>query len=286
MDNKIGVAGVAGGLVGIGTLLYTYIDGERANAREQDLGFSQFAAKISRLEADLEQIDEELTLKDQEISSLRDALSAIGERAPVDLTLLEKRLSDLEEQPVGQGQAASVEAVAAFLVQNHLDELRGPQGPAGPQGPVGPKGEAGAAGSSAALNPRAPIEVTGDFSTDFEPQYFGSTKANLVGCAGKGVRVSCTMLLEPEDAASYHFQARGDKIRLALPTAEWVQAKEFKVGSQKNWVVGGNLSAGIPQRVDIAFDLPSGGHKGFLALEVFEGQSRSTAVWKDIPLTE
>lgn len=284
MENKFGVWGaVAGGLVAVGTLLYTYVDGERANAREQDLGFSQFAAKISRLEADLEQMDEELSHKEQEIASLRDTMNAFGAQEPVDLSSLERRLSKLEERPAGQEEAPSIEAVAAYLLQNHAGALRGPQGPAGPQGP---KGETGAAGGSATQNPRSPIKVSRDFSTDFEPQYFGSTKASLVGCAGGGIRVSCTMLLEPEDAAQYHFQSRNGNIRAALPTAEWVEAKELKVGQQKDWVVGGKLSAGIPARVDIAFNLPSGGHEGLLALEIFDGVSKSTAVWKDIPLTK
>lgn len=286
------VGGIFTGVLGIATFAYEYVDAERANAREQDLGFSQFAAKISRLEADLEQMDEELTQKEAEIAELRKSMGAIGSSDGSDVRKLEARIAALESRPHGAATSATPEQVASVLIRDYSSQLRGlqgpqgPQGPVGPQGPAGPRGEAGASGNPGSVNPNAPIKVSRDFSTDFEPQYFGSTKASLMGCAGKGVRVSCTMLLEPEESVNFHFQSRNGNIRAALPSAEWVEANEIKVGSQRDWVVGGSLSAGIPTRVDIAFNLPSGGHDGLLALEVFDGQSRTKAVWKNIPLTE
>ena len=77
-----------------------------------------------------------------------------------------------------------------------------------------------------------------------------------------------------------------DGVRVALPTAEWVAASEFTIGAEKSYNVKASLSADIPSRMEVAFNLPSGGHDGLLALEVKERFSGSAAAWKDITLTD
>lgn len=289
MENKFGVWGAAaGGLVAAGTLLYTYVDGERANAREQDLSFSQFAAKISRLEADLEQMDEELARKEEEIAALRSAMGAIGTSAPVDLTALETRLDQLENRTSGQLAAPTVEDVATYLMRNHREALRGPQGLTGPQGPAGAKGdrgEPGVAGQSAttAANPRAPIQVNTEFSSTYEDQYWGTTRVSLIGCAGRGQRVICTFILFPE--ADTNLRMWQQYSRLALPSAEWVTASDLALGGNDAGTFGSiNLSQGVPTRLEMNFQLPSGGHEGLLALEVVAEVDRYKAAWRNVGL--
>lgn len=285
MENKFGVWGAAaGGLVAAGTLLYTYVDGERANAREQDLSFSQFAAKISRLEADLEQMDEELAQKEQEIADLRSAMGAIDQSTPVDLAALENRLHQLENRPVGQGAAPSVEAVAAYLVNNHSEALRGPQGLPGPRGPIGAKGERGEPGAPGqTANPRAPIQVTTEFRSEYEDQYWGTTRVTLIGCAGRGQRITCKLILFPE--ADTNLRLWQQYSRLALPTAEWVTASDLSLGGEANSSFGSiSLSQGIPTKLEVNFQLPNGGHKGLLALEIVAEQDVYKAAWKNVGL--
>lgn len=289
MESKFGLLGAAvGGLIGAGTLVYTYVDGERTNAREQDLSFSQFAAKISRLEADLEQMDEDLSRKEQEIATLRSTLKTLGQAAPIDLAALEARLSELENRPSAQGKGPSVDAVAAYLMQNHKEALRGPQGVPGPQGPEGAKGEKGEPGAvgqavSSGVNPRAPIQITTDYQSDFEDQYWGTTRVSLIGCAGKGQRVTCKLVLFPEADADLRMWSQYS--RVALPSAEWVFASDLAFGGADAGTFASiSLSKGIPIRLEMSFQLPSGGHEGLLALEVVAENDRLKAAWRDVQL--
>lgn len=142
----------------LGALLTAVLGGwysarDTANVSQTSIGIeqNQWAHKIGQLEVARDDALGELEGIKAQLGGLEARLGDLGSEAGQDprVSELEAALEDLRaqiERTGSVGEALSVDDVAAALVANHLDALRGPQGeagPIGPQGPVGPQGSRG-----------------------------------------------------------------------------------------------------------------------------------------------
>jgi hypothetical protein len=288
--NPVNIATIA---VAIGTLGYTLWDGERSNSRENDLSFSQFAAKISRLEVELEQLNGTIRAKEQEVQILRQQVSDSGMVDTSAFDELAKRVDKLEKNSLSAANVTP-EQVAEVLIQNFPDAIRGPQGP---QGPAGPKGEPGPQGissdnsetSSSGKDGTKAALIDPDYSSDFPKLEFGTAEATLIGCEQQETIVQCAVLLEETSSKITRYSFR-DATRVALPSAEWVEnfqrsANGLSFSNREELEV--ELSPGIPTRVEFRFKVGSARLDGLLGFEAraanFAGRL-ITATWRDIRL--
>jgi succinate dehydrogenase flavin-adding protein (antitoxin of CptAB toxin-antitoxin module) len=278
--NPVSVASI---VVAVGTLGYTLWDGERSNARENDLSFSQFAAKISRLEADYEQLSAVLASKDSELAALQEQMSGTVGNSDELLVQLENRISKLEDNPSLPGSVA-VEEIVDLLLRDHLDLLEGPVGPQGPRGETGPVGPPGIAGATS-NNSGGQVQITTEFTTEHQKEYLGSAEATLVGCDKDGALVECSIILVENGDENLLYGFYPADSRTALPSAEWVSASSLSANGESEF--GRNsfmieLSPGIPTKIVVSFQIQSRDTAGLLALEL--KSRRGMVSWRNISL--
>lgn len=280
--NPVSLASI---IVAIGTLGYTLWDGERSNARENDLSFSQFAAKISRLEADLEQLGSTVSSKETEIQALRDQLQASTNNAStVSIDELTSRVAALEASRPS-GVDVNAEDVARVLVRDYLETLKGPPGPPGPMGERGPAGKDGSANTSTS-DSSGSIIIQPDFSSDFPTGTIGSMEVSLLKCDQDGSAIKCSVLVK-ETGSRAKKVVFAQNTRIALPSAEWVQNRkrtangESTDGSKYLYL---KLTPGIPTRIDFEFPVPSSPLQGLLGFELYEENIGGSYTWPNVSL--
>lgn len=298
---KIGGGVLAFAGVAVPTVLWLADQQKESEAVRQSL-----EVRVARVEEKVKSSQDDLRLADSELRSMRERIekvsSVTGDAAlREELKDIAARLAVIEKTPQRGGSTVSAEQVAAVLMRDYAETLRGPMGPVGPRGtqgpvgpegpqgpvgPAGPKGEDGEAGaaSTGGTDPRRPIKITTEYRSDFEDQYWGSTRVSLIGCSGGGTRVTCNLVMFPEADAKVRLIY--DYARIATPEADWVKGKSVSIGQTQGRDVTSELSDGIPIRASVSFDLPNGGHEGLLALQFREIQSNATIEWRNVPLAK
>ncbi|WP_341368334.1 collagen-like protein [Yoonia sp. BS5-3] len=216
-------------------LLYTYIDGERDNSRSNDISFSEYASKISRLESNQERLTERLIESTAEVERLEAMLASLP--PPTDFDQLDgllARIADLERRPAAATADIDVSDVADALFENYGDALRGDTGPRGPQGEQGPQGDQGPAGEATGTTTAVALaspEVREQFifDSEFETKRIGDLQVDLVGCFNGGGSVSCEFQVEALTSDIVEVSFRSIDFQIALETSEWHESNRVRL---------------------------------------------------------
>ncbi len=209
---------------------------EREYARDLDINFSQYAERIGKLELELARLKGDLSKRDAQLASLEAEVANQPDLDSAALDSFEERLQLVEKRR--QSSSVSVDSVAAALMRDYGDQLRGPQGepgPAGPMGLTGPKGEKGEAGQAGAgsklLKPMQDPNVLENFafSSDFDTKRLGNLKVDLVECLNGGNSVDCEYQVEWTGDSIAEIEHRADFFRIALETSEWHRGDQLTI---------------------------------------------------------
>ena len=99
--------------------------------------------RVARVEEKVKSSQDDLRSADTELRSMRERIEKVSNTTG-DAALREElkdiaaRLAVIESLPQGSGTLVSAEQVAAVLMRDYADALRGPMGPVGPRATLGP----------------------------------------------------------------------------------------------------------------------------------------------------
>lgn len=276
---KTAAAGVAGasGVV-IAYAGYQQQSGSSVAAYAERIRANEMSIQSST--GKLEDAATELKTLTQRLESVASVTQNAVVRAELDE--IAERLKALESRPSTGGGSVSAEAVAEILARDYADVLRGERGPAGPQGQAGPAGPRGPVGETVAGggggDPTRPIQITADFQSDFEPQYWGGLKTELLGCKNSGGKIQCSFVLTPDEDLT--FSNHADYNRIALADGSFSTASKITLAGKSGdgWIKV-PLVSGIPSRYDVVFNA-SDSADGALLIELGNDNKIS---WRNVP---
>lgn len=154
--------------------------------------------------------------------------------------------------------------MAAVIVRDYADVLRGPAGPTCPTGIQDPTGAEGATVSSfSSSNPISLIVIKPtEWQTNYEDQYWNQTQVSLPGCSAKGRRIDCNFVMRPDQNTDVRVDGR--KSRIALQNGKWVGANDVTIGQSTSIVEEVSVAKNIPTRFSDGFNASTGpGEGGF-----------------------
>jgi hypothetical protein len=174
MSNRgLVVAILVSGVLGIGG---GFVAARMSAPNTSEINASVDVERINEIASRHDDFDRVLTSLFEEVNVLQSQLDrekSITSDQAAEWSDLEQRLQRLEknrqEPGAVEGQQPAVEEVARFLVENHLEELRGPAGPQGATGQMGPRGLAGARGPAGPTGPMGPEGRPGKAATISAP---------------------------------------------------------------------------------------------------------------------
>ncbi|MBE9197493.1 collagen-like protein, partial [Synechocystis sp. LEGE 06083] len=178
-------------------------------------GIYAFANWQAQSDSRAAEVDKNIRIMGNINAELRDELGEVRRELAEALDRIDS-IEKAKSERLNSGTGPSADKVAAVLVQQHLEEIRGPKGDRGDPGPIGPRGPEGVASTAG-----QDVDVSGsnaflplDFSKITSGIRLGGFEWGVPQCDRSGLTVKCEALLKNdsgEDVSNYSFYPNNSK---------------------------------------------------------------------------